>query len=203
MTIDDDEARVVLDDRARRSRVTCSPRYLAAPEADALFEALYCDSGFAPETVVLFGQAHTTRRLSTAWGEPGTRYRYSGLERAARPWHPRLVPLVARLRASLGARFDFALCNLYPDGRAGLGWHADDERGLAAGAPIASVSLGATRDFALRLRSGGAAVATVPLGHGDLLVMEGDTQRHYHHRVPERARITTPRINLTFRVMAP
>jgi alkylated DNA repair dioxygenase AlkB len=66
-------------------------------------------------------------------------------------------------------------------------------------APIASVSLGAARDFAFRRGRSGPACATVRLEHGSLLVMEGSTQRHFQHRVPPRKTCGEPRINLTFR----
>ena len=35
-------------------------------------------------------------------------------------------------------------------------------------------------------------------GDGDLLVMTGDTQKHWHHRVP-KARSRRPRVNINFR----
>lgn len=107
--------------------------------------------------------------------------------------------LLERVRRAAGARFNFALCNEYADGGVGLGWHADDEDDLVLDAPIASLSLGATRDFALRRGRAGRACATVSLEAGSLLIMGGATQRHYQHRVPERARCAQKRINLTFR----
>lgn len=202
MALFDDGPRVVLDDAARRCRVTYTPDLLTPAEADALYDALRRDTPFAPETVRVHGRQYITRRQSASYGDPGTTYRYSGVLRAAMPWHPALVPLVATLRAREGVAYNFVLCNLYSDGAAGLGWHADDERDLVRDASIASVSLGVTRDFALRLGNAGPAVATLPLAHGSLLVMGGETQRHYQHRVPERARVAGARINLTFRVIA-
>ena len=40
------------------------------------------------------------------------------------------------------------------------------------------------------------------VGNGDLLVMRGDTQKHWHHRVP-KARSRRPRININFRYILP
>jgi alkylated DNA repair dioxygenase AlkB len=37
------------------------------------------------------------------------------------------------------------------------------------------------------------------LGHGDLLVMDPPTQQHWLHELPRRRRVSTARINLTFR----
>lgn len=193
--------RVLLDDRERGCVVRYDGAFLATAEADALLAALLEGAPFVAEAPVMFGRAVAVRRRSCSYGEPGTRYRYAGVERAATPWPEAMAPLVARLRAHVGARFDYVLCNLYPDGDAGLGWHSDDEDDLAAGAPIASVSLGAERDFVMRRGARGAACVKVALAHGSLLVMAGATQRHYQHAVPKRARCRAPRVNLTFRCM--
>jgi alkylated DNA repair dioxygenase AlkB len=68
---------------------------------------------------------------------------------------------------------------------------------------IASLSLGATRRFALKPRDGGTQRLALALPHGSLLVMRGDTQRRYRHALPRTARPVGPRINLTFRRIAP
>jgi alkylated DNA repair dioxygenase AlkB len=196
------DAVILLDDTARRCVVTYMPHFLSEGEAGALFDALRAVTPFHAEAPVMFGRPIEVRRRTYSFGEPGTRYRYSGVERVAAPGPAELVPTVERIRARAGARFTFALCNLYPDGAAGLGWHADDERDLVAGAPIASLSLGAERDFQMRRGRKGPAVLSVSLGHGSLLVMSGATQEHYQHHVPKRARCTSPRLNLTFRVMS-
>ncbi len=191
----------LLDDTARQCSVTYERDFLSATEATHWFETLAREAPFVAEAPVIFGKPRPVRRQSCGYGEPGARYRYTGLERVATPWPDGFAPLLERLYDRTGARFTFALCNLYPDGDAGLGWHADDEADLARDAPIASLSLGAERDFAMRLRGESRACLTVPLGPGSLLVMAGATQRHYVHRVPPRVRCREARINLTFRVM--
>eukprot|EP00123_Amoebidium_parasiticum_P009264 comp19372_c0_seq1/m.22329 comp19372_c0_seq1/g.22329 ORF comp19372_c0_seq1/g.22329 comp19372_c0_seq1/m.22329 type:complete len:223 (-) comp19372_c0_seq1:135-803(-) len=104
-------------------------------------------------------------------------------------------------------RFDVCLCNYYPDGSSNIGWHADDERDLVRGAPIASISLGAERYFDLRSKhpiSTGRGPAKV-INHrmtvqdGCLLLMAGDTQINYKHAVPIQKKVPNGRINLTFR----
>jgi alkylated DNA repair dioxygenase AlkB len=195
------EMDVLIDDVTRGCRVTYEPGFLAEAEASRWLARLLAEAPFAAEAPVMFGKAIEVKRRSCAYGDTGTRYRYSGLERVAAPWPDGFAPLLDRLRERTGARFTFALCNLYPDGAAGLGWHADDEADLARDAPIASLSLGAARDFAMRPGASGPACVTVSLAHGSLLVMAGATQRRYQHRVPVRKRCAAPRVNLTFRVM--
>ena len=67
---------------------------------------------------------------------------------------------------------------------------------------IASLSLGATRTFDLRpKRESGLRPRTiaVDVAHGDLIVMRGETQRFWEHRVRKDPRVREERINLTFR----
>src|SRR3546814_10174613 len=80
-----------------------------------------------------------------------------------------------------------------------MGWHSDDEAELGPQPVIASLSLGAERRFAFKRKQTGARSQTVPLAHGSLLIMAGETQRHYRHALPRSARVSEPRINLTFR----
>ncbi len=195
------EVEVLLDDRARGCRVTYERGFLAPSLAERWMVDLARELPLACEVPVMFGRPTPVRRMSCGIGDRGLRYRYSGVERVAHPWPAGFAALLDRLEARTGARFSFALCNLYPDGEVGLGWHADDEHDLVRDAPIASISFGATRDFKLREGRSGSACMTVPLESGSLLVMEGTLQRHYQHCVPPRLRCQEPRLNLTFRVM--
>lgn len=192
---------LVLDDRARGCWVSLEHGFLDREESERWMARLASELAFVAESPVIFGKAIAVRRRSCAIGEPDVRYRYSGVERVATPWPSGFEAVVERVNRAADARFNFALCNEYEDGEVALGWHADDEADLVRDAPIASLSLGATRDFAIRLGTTGPACATIPLEAGTLLVMGGAMQRHYQHRVPERKRCREKRLNLTFRVM--
>jgi alkylated DNA repair dioxygenase AlkB len=67
---------------------------------------------------------------------------------------------------------------------------------------IASVSLGATRTFDLRHNKTGT-VQSFSLKSRSLLVMKGETQAEWRHRVPKEPRVAGERINLTFRWVTP
>lgn len=166
-------------------------------EADDLLPRLLAWPGFAAD--LSLGIA--ARRLTCAFGQLGARYRYSGTTKVAWLWPDFISSLRAALEIRLGEVFDFALVNLYPDGRAGLGWHSDDERDLKVGSPIVSVSLGAARVFALRNISTGATAGAL-LTHGSLCVMAGDTQRQWQHCITKDARVKLPRVSITFRRLA-
>ncbi len=63
---------------------------------------------------------------------------------------------------------------------------------------IASLSLGQERLFKIRHNNTGETV-DIPLADGSLLLMAGALQHHWRHCVPKSAKVTKPRINLTFR----
>lgn len=98
--------------------------------------------------------------------------------------------------------------NLYEDKTQMVGWHADDEdlfQGKFQDCRIISLSLGATRQFELELNwpeEGESLGASQQLADGDLCTMEGMTQKHYMHRVPEEEGPVGQRINLTWRWIA-
>jgi alkylated DNA repair dioxygenase AlkB len=192
---------LVLNDRERGCWVSYEPRFLDERESEAWFRRLLDELPFVTESPVMFGRAVTVRRRSCAIGEPGLRYRYAGVERVALRWPEGFEAVLERVCRASRVRFNFALCNEYADGDVAMGWHSDDERALVSDAPIASLSLGATRDFSLRLRTRDAPSTTIALEDGSLLIMGGATQRYYQHAVPRRVRCERARINLTFRVM--
>jgi alkylated DNA repair dioxygenase AlkB len=174
------------------------------------------------EAITLYGRRHPLPRLTCWMADPGCGYRYSGLANAIEPWSSAAAELREALHQLTGWRFNSLLLNRYRDGRDAMGWHADDEPELDPAAPIASLSLGARRDFRLRPRPSprrppGAAPPTadataaspncapfnIPLHNGDLLLMEAPTQLWWQHAVPRRLRLQEERLNLTFRVVRP
>jgi alkylated DNA repair dioxygenase AlkB len=179
------------------------PGWLAAHAADRLLAALIEEIPWETHRIRLFGRQVDSPRLSCWMGDPRARYRYSGSDFLPHPWHPELLALAERLQAELGETFNSVLANRYRDGRDSMGWHSDDEPELGPRPVIASLSLGATRRFVLKHRRDPALKAELALDHGSLLVMAGDTQRHYRHALPRTARPTGERINLTFRHILP
>ena len=181
--------------------VVLLPDWLAPAAAAALFDALHADLPWQVHRVRMFGREIDAPRLSCWIGDPGAAYRYSGMRHAPHPWPPVLGPLRGRLAAETGADFNSVLANLYRDGRDRMGWHSDDEPELGPRPLIASLSLGATRRFALRHRRDAGRRLMLELPHGSLLLMRGDTQVEWHHALPGTTRPVGARINLTFRVV--
>ncbi|TDR46513.1 DNA-N1-methyladenine dioxygenase [Tahibacter aquaticus] len=147
----------------------------------------------------LFGREIPAPRLSCWVGDAEAVYTYSRVRFEPRPWSPLLSALRCGIAEMAGADFNSVLCNLYRNGNDAMGWHSDDEAELGPRPVIASLSLGAPRRFRLRHKRDADARLEIELPSGSLLLMGGDTQRHYRHDLPRALRVQLPRLNLTFR----
>mgnify|MGYP001378777218 CR=1 FL=1 len=185
------------------ARVRLARGWLPPEAAEALMQALLREVPWQVHTVRLFGRELPSPRLSCWIGDPGAAYRYSGTRFAPQPWIAPLAALRERLQAELGHPFNSVLANRYRGGGDAMGWHSDDEPELGPEPAIASLSLGATRRFLLRHRRDASLRLALALEAGSLLLMEGPTQRHWHHALPRTARPVGERINLTFRQVSP
>ncbi len=173
------------------------------PHADRLLLELRHGIEWQQEEILIFGRRRLVPRLVAWHGDPLARYTYSGTGHEPRPWTATLLEIRARVEALTGVAFNSVLLNLYRDGADSMGWHADDEPELGRNPQIASVSLGATRRFRLQHRRRKSETLSLDLGHGSLLLMAGETQHHWRHRVPKTAAPVGERINLTFRRISP
>ncbi|KAE8155541.1 hypothetical protein BDV40DRAFT_294251 [Aspergillus tamarii] len=97
--------------------------------------------------------------------------------------------------------YNFILINYYASNTDSISYHSDDERFLGPNPSIASLSLGAKRDFLLKHKPGVEAGSPLkfPLASGDMVVMRGETQANWLHSIPKRAGEGGGRINVTFR----
>ncbi|MCS6898271.1 MAG: alpha-ketoglutarate-dependent dioxygenase AlkB [Polyangiaceae bacterium] len=177
-------------------------RWLEPGDADALERILRLEIPWRQERIRMFGRWIEQPRRMAAFADQGVIYSYSGLTLTPEPWSPALSDLRRRVEEACGASFNYVLANLYRGGHDGMGFHADDEPELGRNPLIASVSLGASRGFVLRLRKDPRVRVELVLSSGSL-IMGGTTQHIWHHGVPRTARPVGPRINLTFRRVFP
>lgn len=168
-------------------------------DAAASFQTLLDEIKWTQETVVVCGKHHTPARKTAAYGDTGTKYNYSGTHKIPHHWSPNLLKLKNMVEIATGQEYNFVLCNLYPNGKAYVSYHSDDEKDIAPGSIIASISLGAERDFLLKRKNGDSTPVKTSLPSGSLLTMEGSTQRNWRHSVPIRTKLLGSRVNLTFR----
>jgi len=175
------------------------PSLFGCAESEELFGALLTTIPWQHDEVILFGQKRVLSRKVAWHGDGNFSYSYSGTSKTASPWSPALLLIKERVEQQCAHRFNSCLLNFYHDGSEGMGWHSDDEKTLGRNPVIASVSFGAERIFKLKHRES-KEVVSVLLENGSLLVMKGETQHHWLHTMPKTKKITTPRINLTFRM---
>ena len=180
--------------------VTYRGRVFTPDECDGHLSRLIEEIPWEHDETVMFGKRIVTKRKVAWFADDGRSYAYSGTEKKAHYWTEHLLFLKDVAEKNSGATYNSCLLNLYHDGGEGMGWHSDDERSLAECAPILSMSFGAERKFSFRHKSNKEAVS-VFLENGSLLVMAGETQKHWHHQLPKSAKISIPRVNLTFRTM--
>lgn len=163
--------------------------------------------------VFVFGKWHNIPRKQVAFGDDGLTYKYSNNIVPALSWTPLLRQIKEDVESASGHNFNFVLINRYADGGDHMGEHKDDEKELVKGSPIASLSLGQSRDFVFRHQDARASnvkklAPTQPpssvklkLESGSLLLMNSPTNDYWYHSLPKRSVKSAPaiRINMTFR----
>lgn len=163
-------------------------------------ETLLREIPWKNDEAVIFGKRIITARKVAWYGDSDYSYTYSGTTKQALVWTNELAALKTIVEELTTSRFNSCLLNLYHDGNEGMAWHSDDEKSLGKDSTIASVSLGAEREFRLKHKRTDQKISVL-LESGSLLVMKDTTQTHWLHSIPKSKKIKTPRINLTFRTM--
>ncbi len=168
--------------------------WLGAGAADALLAAIRERTVWIRERRKMYDRVVDVPR-EQAWFSEEAGVPHAG----AGPWWPEFAAVRDSLEPLTAVRFRYVLVNRYRDGADSVAWHNDREVAHMARPVIASLTLGATRAFDLRPKSDRRRIVSVDLDHGDLVVMRGETQANYEHRVAKDRRVTGERINLTFR----
>ncbi|CAI3793407.1 alpha-ketoglutarate-dependent dioxygenase AlkB family protein [Rheinheimera sp. MM224] len=174
------------------------PRWLSPEQAERCYQQLAQQLNWQQPAIKIFGKAVLIPRQQVWMGDPHCSYKYSGVLFEPEPWHPLVRQLTDRVNQLCQTRFNSVLLNWYADGQQHMGWHSDDEAELGQDPQIASLSLGQPRFFDLKHKNLGTQLK-LELGHGSLLLMAGQCQQHWQHRVPKMASAIEGRINLTFR----
>jgi len=177
-------------------------KLLTVKQANHYLDKLLTTIHWKNDEAVIFGRHIITKRKVAWYGNDNYDYTYSNITRQALKWTKELLELKQLVEEKTGDLFNSCLLNLYHNGEEGMAWHSDDEKTLGLNSTIASFSFGAERKFSLKHKQTKETISMM-LEHGSLLVMKDTTQTHWLHCLPKSKRITTPRVNLTFRTMIP
>ena len=183
------------------AEIVWSEGWLSPAVAKDLYETFTKTIIWKQEPIMMFGKRVEQPRLVAWYGDPGARYKYSGLTVEPQVWTKELLQLKTQVEAASACVFNSVLLNWYRDGRDSMGWHSDDERELGPHPTIASVSLGTERRFLLRRKNDHACKHEFLLKNGSLIIMRGATQHFWQHQVPKSLGVSHGRINLTFRAI--
>ena len=175
-------------------------RLLSNKQANVYYHKLLKDIAWRNDVAIIFGKRIETKRKVAWYAEKAFEYTYSNNTKLALPWTPALLALKGLAEKKTDETFNSCLLNLYHSGAEGMAWHSDGEKDLKKNGAIASLSFGAERKFAFKHKTTKETVSLV-LEHGSLLVMKGETQTNWLHRLPPTKKIFTSRVNLTFRTI--
>jgi alkylated DNA repair dioxygenase AlkB len=164
------------------------------------FNYLLTNIEWKNDEAIIMGKRIITNRKAAWYGDKPFTYTYSKTTKEALPWTTELLDLKHAVEQKTGAGYNSCLLNLYHSGKEGMAYHSDAEKTLAENGAIASVSFGAGRKFLFKHKKTGQTVP-IFLESGSVLVMRGETQKFWLHRLPPSIKIIEPRINLTFRTI--
>jgi alkylated DNA repair dioxygenase AlkB len=140
-------------------------------------------------------------RTDNTFGDEDVRYSFANYRQPPN-WSisPTMCLIRDWVKKELNIPINYCLVNLYTNGTDYIDFHDDNDVDLDPKYPIVSFSFGAERSFYLR-HNDTKTVYDVRLEHNSLILMKTPCQQVYKHSIPKDPSITTPRINLTFRVV--
>lgn len=154
------------------------------------------------DVVKIFGKEIVTKRKVALYGDIGINYKYSGKIKTAEKWTNLLTEIKSLIEEISGETYNACLLNLYHNGSEAMNWHADNEKEILENSAIASISFGAERKFGFRHKTTQEEISLI-LENGSLLIMKGETQEYWKHKLFTNSKVKEARINLTFRKIIP
>ena len=174
--------------------------FLSFSQAEKYFTTINKESPWERPSLKYFDKTYPIPRDTAWYGEKS--YVYSGVRNKPNQMTESLIELRKITEEKCSYNFNSLLINRYLNGNDKVSWHADDEAELENCKIIASISLGAGRDFRIRkkenFRGPGDKTIKIFLEPGSLLIMKAPLQKFWEHEIPKRTNVG-PRLNLTFR----
>ncbi|OPX56352.1 2OG-Fe(II) oxygenase superfamily protein [Oceanospirillum multiglobuliferum] len=176
--------------------------FLSAEEANALFDCIYEQWDWKKDEVIKMEDGSYSypclRKLMFVHPNLVNNDLFHQSHGNRMEWSELLLDLKYKVEQEAGVEFSVCVCIFYENGTQSMGYHYDPPA-FGPTDIIASVSLGATRNFVLRLKSNHDKVYQIAMKSGSMLIMGKGCQDQYEHAVPEMPDQKEPRFNLTFR----
>ncbi|WP_185248285.1 alpha-ketoglutarate-dependent dioxygenase AlkB [Chryseobacterium bernardetii] len=176
-------------------------KFLSREEADLLKNKLLKTAPWEQRTQKMYDKMVLTPRLTAWYGDVKSYDSADNNTTKRNEWTPELYALKERIEKEFGYQFNGVLLNLYRDHNDSVAWHRDKESLYGKLPVIASISLGQTRSFDFRRKDHHQSKYSLPLPNGSLLIMKGDLQENWEHRIAKSTIQMKERINLTFRLI--
>ncbi len=177
------------------------PGVFSADESACLMKKLISEMPWQQKLVKMYDKKILTPRLTVWVGDPGTDYSFSGEKHNPLPWTEDLLMIKNRIEPLAGITFNSVLLNYYRDGNDSVAWHSDNESVLGENPVVVSVTFGQVRSFDIRNKKDHAQKYAVKLEDGSYLLMKGDLQKYWEHRIAKSTKPMNERLNLTFRIV--
>ena len=178
------------------------PHFFNTELSNYYFSVLLKNIKWQQDTITVFGKTYLQPRLTALFANNKNPYSYSNITMYPKAFTKELTDIKKAIENEVKVNFTSCLANLYRNGQDSNGWHADDEKELGKHPIIASVTFGAERVFHFKHKQDANQKTKLILKHGSLLLMKGDTQKHWLHQLPKTKKDIGERINLTFRIIA-
>jgi alkylated DNA repair dioxygenase AlkB len=170
-------------------------------ESHSFLQKFITEMPWQQRSVLMYGKEVVTPRLTVWLGDPDADYSVSGSGTHPLPWTEELLIIKNRIEPLAGVSFNTVLLNYYRNGNDSVSWHSDNDGIPGRNRIVASVSFGQARIFDIRNNADHTVKYSVLLEDGSYLLMKGDFQEKWQHRIAKSPKPLNPRVNLTFRRM--
>ena len=187
--------------RLPRHLLDYRPGVFSPGESRAYQETFIRETPWVQRITQLYGKEVITPRLTAMYGEPAAGFGILDQFKNPLPWTTELLAIKNLIEPIAGVSFNAVLLNYYRDGNDSVSWHSDNDGIPGRNRIVASVSFGQTRKFDVRMTNDHTQKFSIELASGSYLLMHGDFQDQWEHRIAKSSRLLKARVNLTFRIL--
>lgn len=176
-------------------------RFFSEEESNILLHRFITEIPWEQRSVLMYGKEVITPRLTAWFGDLDVDYSVHGTGATPLLWTKDLLMIRDKITPLAGIEFNSVLLNYYRDGNDSVSWHTDNDGIPGRNRIVASISFGQTRRFDIRNKNDHSIKYAIDLENGSYLLMKGNFQDEWQHRIAKSSAPMNPRVNLTFRMM--